>query len=123
MRGKVPFRPWATSFFDIGGGWLAVKRCGRIAVADYNKAGAGVGASNRVCQSADIGVGKLVLRRKLSDIGQLIPVQEGETIEITTNSLIVHVKPSNLILEKSSSSAFQYFKQVALTFDAQQRTA
>ena len=44
MRGKVPFRPWATSFFDIGGGWLAVKRCGRIAVADYSKAGAGVGA-------------------------------------------------------------------------------
>ena len=67
--------------------------------------------------------GDMVLRRKLSDIGQLIPVQEGETIEITTNSLIVHVKPSNLILEKSSSSAFQYFKQVALTFDAQQRTA
>lgn len=67
--------------------------------------------------------GYMVLRRKLSDIGQLIPVQEGETIEITTNSLIVHVKPSNLILEKSSSSAFQYFKQVALTFDAQQRTA
>ena len=42
-----------------------MKRCGRIAVADYNKAGAGVGVSNRVCRSAGIGVCKPVLRRKL----------------------------------------------------------
>ncbi len=63
----------------------------------------------------------MTIRRKLSDIGELISVQEGDTIAIETNSLLVHVKPSNLVLEKSSSSALQYFKQVSLTFDAQQR--
>lgn len=63
----------------------------------------------------------MTIRRKLSDIGELISVQEGDTIAIETNSLLVHVKPSNLVLEKSNTSALQYFKQVSLTFDAQQR--
>ena len=47
-----------------------MKRCGRIAVADYNKAGAGagVGINNRVSRSAGIGVCKPVLRRKFKKL-------------------------------------------------------